>query len=468
LRIPAAASTALNCHNPSVKAPLFYDLSQIGTGAETWAAPPQKASPAGGSWHPIPCRDNIGLTDDLLPVTNSAFPQLSSKKCRWAPVFAPCEALMTTHSLFQFPEEQQNPSSISSCVAGTDEEGARLLELRTESGTVYVCPSKWQRLRLLWMFRHFHVLPREVLSRRDQHLIEKLSRSAVIAPSQPVPRTAILGVVEKPRIKPMASAPRVVTMPTERKAPQTAPASPLVPGLPSPGLHQRLFFDKPGTKYREYAATNRRLRETGLPFRQWGAVACLTAVCLLVIAAKFFVGSSPAKTAQINKPAVPTALVTQHATRALRPVAPAPTHRPAPLPAATTVARHAAPLTSPSEPFFARHTPAPALTKSLPITPSAPRAFVSELPQGHFAAPIMADPSQVGELHLKALIAADGSVKDVTVVSGDPKLAEAGIRAVRRWHYNPYEASATQAERETLINMRFFGEDAVTVTSVAR
>jgi membrane protein involved in colicin uptake len=80
----------------------------------------------------------------------------------------------------------------------------------------------------------------------------------------------------------------------------------------------------------------------------------------------------------------------------------------------------------------------------------------------------VADPNQVGELHLKALIAPDGSVKDVTVVSGDPKLADAGIRAVRRWHYNPYEASATQAERETLINMKFFGEDAVSVTSVAR
>jgi hypothetical protein len=467
LRIPAAASTALNCHNPSVKAPLFYDLSQIGKGSRNLGRSPQKGSPAGGSWHPIPCRDNIGLKDDLLPVTNSAFPQLSSKKCRWAPVIAPCEALMTAHSLFQFPEEQQNPSSISTCLAGIDEDRPRLLELRTESGTLYVCPSRWQRLRLLWMFRHFHVLPREVLSRRDQHLIEKLSRSAAIAPSQPVPRTAILGVVEKPRIKPMASAPRVVAMPAERKAPQTAPASPLVPGLPSPGLHQRLFFDKHGTKYRE--STNRRLRETGLPFRQWGAVACLAAVCLLVIAAKFFVGSSPAKTAQINKPAVPTALVTQHARRTLRPAAPAPTHRPTPpLPAATTVARHAAPLTSPSELSFARKTPAPALTKSHPITPSAPRAFVSELPQGHFAAPIMADPSQVGELHLKALIAADGSVKDVTVVSGDPKLAEAGIRAVRRWHYNPYEASATQAERETLINMKFFGEDTVSVTSVAR
>jgi hypothetical protein len=376
---------------------------------------------------------------------------------------------MTAHSLFQFPEEQQNSSTNSSCLAGTDEDGARLLELRTESGTLYVCPSRWQRLRLLWTFRHFHVLPREVLSRRDQHLIEKLSRSAVITPSQPIPRTAILGVVEKPRIKPMASAPRVVTMPMERMAQQIAPASPLVPGLPSPGLHQRLFFDRPGAKYSESATRNRAVRDRGRPFQQWGAVGWLAAACLLVIVAKFFVVSSPSKTAQIEKPVTPSAVVTQHATRALPPAAPTPTHRPAPpLPAATTVARHTLPLTSPSEPSFVRHTPAAVLTKSLPITPSAPRTFVSELPQGHFAAPIVADPNQVGELHLKALIAADGSVKDVTVVSGNPKLAEAGIRAVRRWHYNPYEASATQAERETLINMKFFGEDAVSVTSVAR
>jgi hypothetical protein len=377
---------------------------------------------------------------------------------------------MTTHSLFQFPDEQQNPSAVSSCLAPTGEDGAQLLELRTESGTLYVCPSKWQRLRLLWTFRHFHVLPREVLSRRDLHLIEKLSRSAVITPSQPIPRTSILGVVEKPRIKPMASAPRVVTMPAERKAPQTVPVNPLVPGLPSPGLHQRLFFDKPGAKHRDAADTNRQVHDSGLPFRQWGAVGWLVAACLLVIVAKFFVLSSPSRTAQINKPVALSAPVAQHAKRTLPPAAPAPaTYRPsAPLPAATTVARHVAPLTNPSEPSFVRHTTAAVLPKPLPFTPSAPRTFVSELPQGHFAPPIVADPNQVGELHLKALIAPDGSVKDVTVVSGNPKLADAGIRAVRRWHYNPYEASATQAERETLINMKFFGEDAVSVTSVAR
>lgn len=368
---------------------------------------------------------------------------------------------MNTHFLVQFPEEHPTPSSISSCLAGTEEDRPHLLELRTESGPIYVCPSKWQRLRLLWTFRHFHVLPQQILSRRDQHLIEKLRRSAVITPALPVPRSAILGVVEKPRVKPMAAAPHVVTMRTERKAPQTSPAVTFVPGLPTPGQHQRLFFERPGTKNMEPAATSGKGRERGVPFRQWGAVAWLAAICLLVIVAKSFVVPPPSKTAQVTKPAAPSAPVTQSVVRPLPPVAPSPAvekpkHRlaPAPPPSVTTVAR--------KETFVA------ALPKSNTPFAADPRQFVSELPQGHFASPVVADSNEVGELHLKALIAADGSVKDVTVVSGDPKLAQAGIRAVRRWHYNPYEASATQAERETLINMRFFGQDAVSVTSVAR
>lgn len=374
---------------------------------------------------------------------------------------------MNTH-LVQFPEEQHTPSAISSRLAGTDENRAQLLELRTDSGTLYVCPSRWQRLRLLWTFRHFHVLPQQVLSRRDQHLIEKLSRSAVIIPAQPVPRNAVLGVVEKPRVKPMGTSPQVVTMLSKRKAPVRPP----IPGLPSPGHHQRLFIDRPVPEYKGAPATNR-----GVPFRQWGAVAGLTAVCLLVIVAKFFVISAPAKTAQDKKILTPSAPVMLSAIRALPPAAPSPAiekarHRPASpqLLPGTTVTRHAEPLTSPLARSISPDTSAAVLTKSVSIAPSVrdQRLFVSELPQGHFAAPIMADPNQVGELHLKALIAADGSVEDVTVVSGDPKLAKAGIRAVRRWHYNPYEASATQAERETLINMKFFGQDAVSVTSVAR
>ncbi len=58
-------------------------------------------------------------------------------------------------------------------------------------------------------------------------------------------------------------------------------------------------------------------------------------------------------------------------------------------------------------------------------------------------------PNLVGELQLRALIGADGLVKDVTVLSGDPRLAEVGMRAVRQWHYAPYEVLGSPVEVET-------------------
>jgi Gram-negative bacterial TonB protein C-terminal len=93
--------------------------------------------------------------------------------------------------------------------------------------------------------------------------------------------------------------------------------------------------------------------------------------------------------------------------------------------------------------------------------------LVSELPQGHFAHPVVSEPNLVGELQLKALIGADGRVKQVTVLSGNPKLAEAGMRAVRQWHYAPYQVLGSPVEVETHIKMNFFGEDAVSVASVS-
>src|SRR6201996_4984558 len=89
---------------------------------------------------------------------------------------------------------------------------AQLLELRTAAGAVYVCPSRWQRIRLQWAFRHFRELPLQVLSRRDQRLIEKLSQSAVVTPASPVASTTLLGVVENVHSKAPASVARVVTM----------------------------------------------------------------------------------------------------------------------------------------------------------------------------------------------------------------------------------------------------------------
>jgi hypothetical protein len=109
------------------------------------------------------------------------------------------------------------------------------------------------------------------------------------------------------------------------------------------------------------------------------------------------------------------------------------------------------------------------IVEQAPITPASTLAplFVSELPQGHFVHPVVSEPNLVGELQLRALIGADGLVKQVTVLSGNPRLAEAGMRAVRQWHYAPYEVLGSPVEVETQIKMNFFGEDAVSVASVA-
>jgi hypothetical protein len=52
-----------------------------------------------------------------------------------------------------------------------------VLRVRTPLGLRYIKPTFWQRLYLVWIFRHFEVLPQQVLSRREQKLIDSLCAS---------------------------------------------------------------------------------------------------------------------------------------------------------------------------------------------------------------------------------------------------------------------------------------------------
>jgi hypothetical protein len=355
---------------------------------------------------------------------------------------------MSIRPLIFFPEELHSTLADGKRFGGAADNPAQLLEVRTESGTVYICPSRWQRIRLRWAFRHFYILPPQVLSRRNQLLIEKLSRSAQVTPPLPVARETIFGVVEKPRTR-STDAHRVIPMP--------APDRNLAAARGSTSASAK------------YGATNGRTRG----FRQWGALGVLAAACLLLVVARVSGVFSPA-----SKPVATARPIEQAAARVSPPAAPLPvgkkpTHpilSPALKP--TLVARESAQPVSVSEPQTVESGPAVSHVEA-PLTPIAPSGaseplFVSGLPQGHLVEPVVSDPNLVGELHLKALIGADGAVKDVTVVSGDPKLAEAGMRAVRRWHYGQYQALGRQGEGEALIRMNFFGQDAVSVTSDAR
>jgi hypothetical protein len=361
----------------------------------------------------------------------------------------------------------------------SEDTGPQLLELRTNSGAVYVCPSPWQRVRLQWTFRHFHVLAPEVLSRRDRHLIEKLSQSAVVTPSLPLASNTVLGVVEEARSKfPAsgfpASANRVVTPRAEPPARQPFRAPSPSSGLLSP-------YWSVGLKQTQ----KREVRDAG--FQQWGALGTLAAVCVVVILASTY-AIPRLRTEQMGNP--PTlSTPTEHAANHIKPpvLHPAAAKRLPLSPVAVSVPNAAKPehlvASSAPEPALVHPEPPsrqlisslsanrPALPApdriltSTPVVHSAPpeRRFVAEFPQGPFAHPVVSEPNLVGEVQLQALIGADGSVKDVTVLSGSPKLAAVGMRAVRQWHYNPYQVLGNPVEVETKIKMNFFGQDAVSI-----
>ncbi len=60
-----------------------------------------------------------------------------------------------------------------------------------------------------------------------------------------------------------------------------------------------------------------------------------------------------------------------------------------------------------------------------------------------------------GRVRLEAIIAKDGTIADLKVMSGHPLLAEAALEAVRRWRYQPTLLNGKPVEVETEIEVNF-------------
>ncbi len=71
-----------------------------------------------------------------------------------------------------------------------------IVALETECGPVYVQPSGWERLYLLWTFRHFNSLPLKTLNSRQRKLVERLPRCSVRSPRIGLDRMRVIGTVE--------------------------------------------------------------------------------------------------------------------------------------------------------------------------------------------------------------------------------------------------------------------------------
>lgn len=60
-----------------------------------------------------------------------------------------------------------------------------------------------------------------------------------------------------------------------------------------------------------------------------------------------------------------------------------------------------------------------------------------------------------GVVMIYAIIGEDGAPHDVTVITGDPSLSEAAIKAVQQWRYQPSLLSGVPIETDTFINVDF-------------
>jgi TonB family protein len=60
-----------------------------------------------------------------------------------------------------------------------------------------------------------------------------------------------------------------------------------------------------------------------------------------------------------------------------------------------------------------------------------------------------------GPVMLHALVGADGSVKELSVISGDPQLVKAATDAVRQWRFKPHQLKGKAVEFETRITVNF-------------
>lgn len=58
-------------------------------------------------------------------------------------------------------------------------------------------------------------------------------------------------------------------------------------------------------------------------------------------------------------------------------------------------------------------------------------------------------------MKLHVILAKDGSVQQLDVVSGDPQLVESAVKAVKQWKYQPTLLNGEAIEVDTVVDVVF-------------
>lgn len=369
-----------------------------------------------------------------------------------------------------------------------------IVELRTDVGPLYVTLSLRERIYLLWTFRNFHSLPKQVLNRRQQQLIDELCRSAMAERNGASPGDSIIGVVENvrwqgDRITEAATATsKLIEMNTATPdiiVPQAVGSEGIV--TRSAGAYRRTDVSRFGqnsnlqsistsredsTRHSEPTSTapvdSNAVWGRGRNRLGWAALVVVSSAALLgalsylregraatsrtippvsAEADRSPVRSVPHFTAarpEIVQPAAPIERSEPARTFARKPEVP---------PSTADQASDNSETVIPTPPVIAR-------TDSTPVE----RLQLAERPVGRFSYPVAPSASQTGKVILKAVVGTDGNVREVEILSGDRALGDAAARAVRQWRYLPHDRNGHAVEVETNVAISFIGDDVVSIT----
>ena len=364
-----------------------------------------------------------------------------------------------------------------------------LLELRTPNRLLYARPTFRERLYLLWIFRHFRSLSRQVLSHRQQQLIDRLAQTATALDRAHVARASIIGAVEN--VKMPAPVPAVVRPVVDNVIEMTASQSRIsasavgsdlapAPRKPAPRPEREAKPVPPTSTRVSPIAVHKPQSVTtdaprpafparySVPPRKWIEWASGAALGVVLIGVLLYV--TEVRPSSISSPSRPTAVTQQHAEPAAAITAPVVSPSSAPRTTAVSISAPAAPLSRVlSAGMPSKSDSVPAATRPEHTSPpievsSTPRVQITGAPAHSFVYPEPPNSTLTGTVNLRAIIGPDGTVKHVDVLSGKSALARPAMEAVRHWRYLPSESAGQGREAETRVTINFVGDDAVSIS----
>jgi TonB family protein len=363
-----------------------------------------------------------------------------------------------------------------------DEIGTGLLALSTNLGLLYARPSKWERVYLRWIFRHFDTLPEQVLTWPQRRLVRRLCRAAMTTAIGRVPRTDLLGTIENLDLSSEIGPERIAALELINPPPSRSQYAAEVTELSATekflvvACHPECGWTGKAKaastvqakwkSYEETRANRKALR---------GLVGVVVVLVMVGIAPQLFRSATPVykdlmhSASQYQMPDWAHVRTPSHALVKKDPPPTAQEEVSKPMFTPDSVPRLQAPeqtVTYGDQDNGDDDQESDSTTTGVVATAGYTEPQIVTPPQAGFDRPISPSPDLTGTVNLAAAVDARGTVTKVIVLSGNLALAEAAVHAVRRWHYSPSRLNGGTMNTHIIISFSEHGT--VSIASVTQ